>query len=62
MVFVQGSKLGKMSRSRIERQSANGRYTVEWEILEWNDDDSDPSPGKRKLVDVNQVDDTNIKA
>jgi hypothetical protein len=29
-----------------------GRYTVEWEIAEWNEGDPEPSPGKRKLEEA----------
>jgi hypothetical protein len=33
---------------------ANGRYTVEWEIVEWTEGDPLPSPAKRKLGEVEE--------
>lgn len=59
----QGSRLGKVSRGHGERRIGNGRYTVEWEITEWNDGDPEPEPssGKRKLGDLGAEDDTKMQ-
>ncbi|KAH7360920.1 hypothetical protein BKA65DRAFT_195178 [Rhexocercosporidium sp. MPI-PUGE-AT-0058] len=56
--MVKGSKLGNVKRSWGARRSQNGRFRVEWEIVEWTGDgegDGDEgakSPAKRKLGDV----------
>lgn len=53
--MVKGSKLGNVKRSWGEGRSQNGRYTVEWEVVEWNGEDGaegTKSPTKRKLGDV----------
>lgn len=54
--MVKGSKLGNVKRSWGESRSQNGRFKVEWEIVEWNGDGSEEegtkSPAKRKLGDV----------
>jgi hypothetical protein len=56
--LVQGSKLGNMRRSWGSRQSGNGRFKVEWEIMEWTEgNDSElASPGKRKIGEVEESD------
>ncbi|PVH73541.1 hypothetical protein DL98DRAFT_501035, partial [Cadophora sp. DSE1049] len=36
--MVKGSKLGNVQRSWGERRSQNGRFKVEWEIVEWTED------------------------
>jgi hypothetical protein len=56
--LVQGSKLGNMRRSWGSRQSGNGRFKVEWEIMEWTEgNDSElASPGKRKIGEVEEND------
>ena len=56
--LVQGSKLGNMRRSWGSRESGNGRFKVEWEIMEWTEEnDSEPTPpGKRKIGEVEESD------
>ena len=60
--MVEGSRLGKMKKMRGTRRSGNGRMTVEWEIVEWTDDneerenDAAQQAGKRKLGDVGEDD------
>lgn len=56
--MVEGSKLGKMSKGRRQSSHANGRYTIEWEIMEWTEDGDveNASPGKRKYGDVEEED------
>ncbi|KAH8663592.1 hypothetical protein BGZ60DRAFT_411688 [Tricladium varicosporioides] len=52
--MVEGSRLGKIKKSRGQQQSGNGRYRVEWEIVEWTDEGENEAPGsmKRKLGEV----------
>ena len=57
--MVKGSKLGNVQRSWGERRSGNGRFKVEWEIVEWTEDGGEggegtKSPAKRKLGEVDQ--------
>ena len=61
-MFSQGSRLSKISRRHGERRVGNGRYTVEWESMEWNqsDQESEPSTAKRKLGEVDADDDTKM--
>ncbi|KAE8446680.1 hypothetical protein EG329_011724 [Mollisiaceae sp. DMI_Dod_QoI] len=55
--MVEGSKLGKMKKSWGSRHSDNGRFKVEWEIVEWTDGDDDSStPSKRKFGEVTESD------
>jgi len=58
--MVEGSKLGKMKKSWGSRQSGNGRYKVEWEIMEWTEGDEEDStlPSKRKFGEVVEADST----
>lgn len=54
--MVEGSRLGKMRRSKGHGASGNGRYQVEWEIVEWTEDDQKLplGGGKRKLGEVDE--------
>lgn len=54
--MVEGSRLGRMKRSSGHRQ--DGRYKVEWEIMEWTEGDEagSSSPAKRKLDEVEEND------
>ncbi|CAL3964661.1 hypothetical protein PZA11_002385 [Diplocarpon coronariae] len=54
--MVKGSRLGNVQTSWGETQSENGRYKVEWEIVEWTDDGAevDLSPVKRKLGEIEE--------
>jgi hypothetical protein len=68
--MVSGSRLGKIKRSAGSKRS--GGWSVEWEIVEWTDDDgsgrplaqeteketADKSAGKRKLEDPADSDTT----
>ncbi|XMA08523.1 hypothetical protein WAI453_001314 [Rhynchosporium graminicola] len=58
--MLRGSRLGNVKTSWGERRSHNGRFRVEWEIVEWSEErdggDGSKSPAKRKLVEVNEVD------
>lgn len=54
--LVQGSRLANVQRSWGERTARNGRYRVEWEIVEWNAADDSAqradSPSKRKIGEM----------
>ena len=52
--MVEGSKLGKMSRTRGQSRTGDGRLKVEWEIVEWDDGSEGETlvTGKRKLDDM----------
>ncbi len=52
--LIQGSRLSNVQRSWRHSQSRNGRFKVEWEIVEWTDDgtEGNPSPAKRKIGEV----------
>lgn len=60
--LLEGSRLARRVRStRGSRQSADGTTRVEWEIVEYTDDPSDPGTpstgnGKRKLGDRDDAD------
>lgn len=58
--LVRGSKLASMRKSWGSRQSGNGRYKVEWEIVEWTEGDDEDStlPAKRKFGEVVEPDAT----
>lgn len=54
--LVEGSKLGKMKKSWGSRHSENGRFKIEWEIVEWTEGDEDlATPSKRKFGEVAEV-------
>lgn len=55
--MVKGSRPGNMQRSWGETRSQNGRYKVEWEIVEWTaaDDVEDTArPSKRNIGVVDE--------
>lgn len=55
--MVEGSRLGKMKKSWGSRHSDNGRFKVEWEIVEWTEgDDDSAAPSKRKFGEVAEPD------
>ncbi|KUJ13046.1 uncharacterized protein LY89DRAFT_199712 [Mollisia scopiformis] len=55
--MVQGSRLGNMKKSWGSRHSDNGRFKVEWEIVEWTEGDEDlATPSKRKFGEVAEPD------
>jgi len=56
--LVEGSRLGRMRKSSGKRQSRDGRFQVEWEIVEWNGEGDEESlgTGKRKLGEVEEDD------
>lgn len=51
--MVQGSKLGNLGTTKGNSRSRYGAVRIEWEIVEYTEDDGDdaPRPGKRKLDD-----------
>ncbi len=62
--MIQGSELGRIKRRRGGETSADGKTTVEWEVVEFGDDTGDMGGGaapKRKLDNLND-DDVNMKA
>ncbi|KAI9794079.1 MAG: hypothetical protein M1816_006704 [Peltula sp. TS41687] len=53
--LMDGSRLGRMSRSRriAKARSRDASVTVEWEIVEWDDDSGETnSLGKRKIGEM----------
>ena len=51
--LIKGSPLGNMNRSRGKARSKDGNLKVEWEIIEWDNDEEDMGTvGKRKLDDT----------
>ncbi len=54
--MIQGSNLGRVRRSRGKRQTGDGRFKVEWEVIELMPDDEaegdSQTTGKRKLGEV----------
>jgi hypothetical protein len=56
--LVEDSSLGRIKRKRGTHTSQDGTVHVEWEIMEWNDNDdeelSSSTTGKRKLDDVDR--------
>jgi len=57
--MIEGSKLGKIRRSKGQGQTSDGRLKVEWEVVEWTDDgdaDETQSTSKRKLADIEDPD------
>ncbi|MCJ1479609.1 hypothetical protein MMC13_008295 [Lambiella insularis] len=66
--IIQGSESGKMRRWRGEEVSADGKSRVEWEIMEFDGDDSGESVesgigiGKRKLSDLARGEDVLMRS
>ena len=61
--LVEGSRLGTLRASRGRHQNKSGTVQVEWEVMEWTEDDSgssssSPGNGKRKLDDRDEGSDT----
>ncbi|KAH8895163.1 hypothetical protein GQ53DRAFT_744619 [Thozetella sp. PMI_491] len=54
--LMEGSKLGTLRASKGTNQSRDGRVRVEWEVVEWTEDDGgdEGRPGKRKLGDLDE--------
>lgn len=54
--LVEGSRLGTMKTTKGSGQSRDGSVRVEWEIVEYTEDDGDgndtPQSGKRKLDEM----------
>lgn len=53
--LIEGSTLSKVKRTSGNHQSADGRVSVKWEVVEWNDDGLDgdaTSTSKRKHADL----------
>ncbi|EPE35415.1 Mss4-like protein [Glarea lozoyensis ATCC 20868] len=53
--LVKGSKLGKMRTGR-RKSGGDGKWTVEWEVVEWTaeDEESGVSPAKRKAGELDE--------
>jgi len=50
--LTAGSRLGDLRTSKGSSLSRDGRLRVEWEVVEWTEDDGDPeNPAKRKKPD-----------
>ena len=58
---IEGSELGRLRRRRGGEKSADGKTQVEWEVVEFEADDTEPGggtgPGKRKLGSLGDQDD-----
>ena len=52
--LTEGSKLGKLRLTKSSGTSRDGRLNVEWEIVEWTEDDDSQGPknSKRKLDEM----------
>lgn len=51
------SRLGRVRKQWGVGRSGDGRYKVEWEVVEWRDDDSESEsvPAKRKIGEVEEA-------
>lgn len=63
--IVQNTRLGRFKQQR-GGHSGSGVH-VEWEVVEWTegedaDDESQATPGKRKIADVDAGDDTEMRS
>jgi hypothetical protein len=55
--MIEGSRLGRIRKSWGAGRSDDGRYKVEWEVMEWTDgDEKDLSSVKRKIGEVEEND------
>ncbi|KAL8706082.1 MAG: hypothetical protein Q9201_000847 [Fulgogasparrea decipioides] len=56
--MIEGSELGRIKRRRGGQSSADGRSTVEWEVVEFSSEpgDTGANTGKRKLDQVGEGD------
>jgi len=53
--MVERSRLGRVTKSWGAGRSGDGRYTVEWEVVEWSEEDEkEGSTGKRKIAEVEE--------
>ncbi|SPQ26033.1 94de75f0-3e18-4459-bb08-4e759cf6ff09 [Thermothielavioides terrestris] len=50
--LTEGSRLGTLRRAKGKGANRSGTVRVEWEIVEWTEDDAAESPRKRKIEDV----------
>lgn len=51
--MTEGSRLGRVRKSWGGGKSGDGRYKVEWEIVEWTEgDETEAGPAKRKIGEV----------
>ncbi|KAK3333897.1 hypothetical protein B0T19DRAFT_140353 [Cercophora scortea] len=53
--LTQGSKLGHLRSTKGRSQNRSGTVRIEWEIVEWNEEEESPRNGKRKLGDRDNV-------
>ena len=56
--LTEGSRLGTLRRAKGGGMDRSGRVRVEWEVVEWSEDDMGDaeSPRKRKLEEVERAD------
>lgn len=62
--MIEGSKLGRIKRRRGGQSGLDGRRPVEWEVMEFLDDEDDSriqGLGKRKIELVGNEDDVEMK-
>lgn len=61
--MIEGSELGRIERQRGGQSSADGKSKVEWEVVEFTNEsgDSGSSTGKRKLDQVGNKGDTEMR-
>jgi hypothetical protein len=55
--LTEGSRLGTLRRAKGGGTDRSGRVRVEWEVVEWSEDDvgNAESPRKRKLEEVERA-------
>lgn len=60
--IVEKTALGRVKRQRGGHASLDG--TVEWEVIEYTegDDEGDHTPGKRKIAEVEEPEDQDMRA
>lgn len=57
--MIEGSELARLRRRRGGKTSADGKSSVEWEIVEF-EDDGNRTPGKRKIREEGKGDQTDV--
>lgn len=63
--LVEDTALGRVKRQRGGHSSGDGSYEYEWEVTEWTeggDDEGDNIPGKRKIGEVEEPEDQDMRA
>ena len=55
--LVEGSQLGRIKRQKGGHMSSDGSVQVEWEVVEWTEEEDDSGAlGKRKLGEIEEDD------